>query len=446
MLAAAALLCLLALVPTMARAATGSISGVVTDGPAVEETVGCELEESEEEEAVPCEEKIVIGNGVEGVEVCAWVLSLEEPGEEEEFWGRCDETGFEGKYTLANLPAGEYEVEFWASHLGYKGQYYDGKEHWWEADPVVVGSGPTTGIDAELIRSAGIEGTVTRSSDGEPVEEVTVCAWKAVSEEFGGCDWTGPDGSYLISELEPGEWNVEFWTGETGQNLAFQFYDHKDHWVEADEVVVEAGEVTTGIDAELDAGATISGAVSSAATGAGLEEIVVCSIDALSDQLMTCTWTNWNGEYELQLLPKGEYKVAFSLDLNEWFEEEIFEEMDDGFSTEFWNNQSTLAAADTISIATGDSVSGIDASLDSPAPPPPGTPPPPVVVTPSGVTPPANPPRKRKKCRRGYKKVRVHGKRRCVKKRKHHRHRHAAGGAARVIQAPVPQRTFRFSR
>jgi hypothetical protein len=380
-----ALFCLaVALMPAGALAATGAISGTVT--------------------AADTHEPL------EGVEVCAWTV-------EEEFSG-CDfSTSSDGSYVIAGLDPGEYKVEFWPEGLPYEPEFYEGTQSWSKAKPVVVESGKTTsGIDAELAPVAGLEGTVTRSSDGEPVEEVEVCAWPVSEEGFGGCTATAGDGSYLIAGLEPGEYKVEFWPGFTGQNLAYQFYKDKDRWLEADTVTVEAEETTPGIDAELHPGATIKGTVRTAATGVPLKEIHVCSIDAPTGQPWICTWTEPNGTYELPFHSKGQYKVVFSVNLAEWFgEEEFIAEEEDGFPNQFWNNQTTLAAANVIQLATGQAVSGIDARL--------GPPPTPPVVTPP-VAPKTTVHHKPKHCRKGLKRKKVKGKVRCVKPHKHHHRRH----------------------
>jgi hypothetical protein len=367
---------------TPAAALAGSISGTVTDAVTLE----------------PIEE----------VEVCTFSLGGGEG------WD-CARTDAAGEYELEGLPEGEYVVEFWAPYLGYATEFYDNKTSWEQADPVAVGSEPVTGIDAALGPQPGITGTVTRSSDGEPVEEVEVCAWPLNPKVEGTsweCGYTQADGTYFVG-LEPGIYRVEFWPGGSGQNLALQFYDGKDRIGEGDNVTVEPGERTNGIDAELDPGATISGTVSSATSGVGLEEIRVCSIDAPSSVLWICTWTDPSGHYDLPFHSQGQYKVAFSLTLEEWFGEEVWE--DDGFATQFWNNQTTLAAANVIPLATGQAVGGIDARLGNSVAQP--------VVTPIAPAPPVVHPR-RKHCRRGYVKKKVKGKVRCVKRHRHHRHHH----------------------
>lgn len=383
-------LCVAAFAPALASAApTGSIEGTVT---------GADTQA-----------------GIENVEVCAWGFEVGE----EEFWFDCVFTAPDGTYAIEEMPAGEYEVEFWAVGTGYLSEYYP--------DFVTVGTGAVTGVDAELERAAVLEGTVTRSSDEEPVEEVEVCAWSIGEEEFGGCAETGADGTYQL-EVPPGEWGVEFWPGWTGQNLTYQYFNHRDRWSEADPVLAGEGETVEEIDAELDPGATISGSVTSAANGAGLEEILVCAIDATTDELTVCTWT-FEGEYEIPFLPAGQYKVAFSLDRNEWFGVEFFEDAD-GFPTQFWSNQTTLAAANTISLGVGQGVSGIDAQLGSPSS---GGSQSAVVIPPATTSPITLPHKTKKHCRRGFRRKKVKGKYRCVKRKKHHRHHR---GSARVSSAP----------
>jgi hypothetical protein len=291
----------------------------------------------------------------------------------------------------------------------------------------VPSGGQAAGIDADMDRTATINGTVLAVEDGLGVEEVEACAYPLdpAEETFFSCGYSDADGSYSIRGLVPGSYKVEFWTGWTGRDLAFQFYDHRNRYQEADVVTVVEGEWLEGVDADLVAGASIRGHVSDLVTGAPIEARV-CSIDAASGQLTTCTWPDEDGNYVLRSLPGGAYKVVFSPELWEFFPEEAFPgEDDDGLPTQFWNNQATLGAANVISLASGASGTGVDARFAlAPAPP---------VLTPPLARPPVH---KHRKCRRGYRKKLVRGKRRCVKVRKHRRHRHGK-------QAHRP--TLRFS-
>jgi hypothetical protein len=410
LLVLAASVCLLA--PTSASAVTfpGAISGTVTDGQTAEP--------------------------IADLEVCAYPLNGEEEGEEE--W-RCSETDEAGEYEVTNLAEGEWKVEFWGPPLGYMVQYWQGKGRWSEADPVVVEATALTGIDAELLPGGEVQGTVRAAAGGATLEEIEVCAWGYPGEFFAGCTLTDSAGEYALRGLSPAEYEIGFYPGESSGLLA-QYYDHKENWWEADLVPVEAEEIVTGIDADLNTGAQISGSVYSDATGAPLSFIYVCSIDAPNKELWDCTETDENGHYVLDRLPGGSYKVVFSIDFEQWYGEEFGGEESDGFPTEFWDNQSTLAAANVISLAPGQSVTGIDAHLGSPASPPSSggsvtvqvLVPPAALPAPQGTAPTTAP--KHKHCRKGFKRKKVKGKYRCVKRKKH-RPRHRAGRAATAAAA-----------
>ncbi|HVQ57441.1 MAG TPA: carboxypeptidase-like regulatory domain-containing protein [Solirubrobacterales bacterium] len=408
----AALLALAVLVPGSALAATGSISGTVTD--------------------------VVTDDPIEGVEICAWQLP-----DEDDFG--CAESAADGTYTISGLEAGEYGVEFWAPFLGYRTQFYDGKEEWLDADPVTVGAVAATEIDAAMQPGGRIEGTVTTAVGGKPVNEVEVCAWRVngeEGEELARCFFTGFDGTYELVGLETGEYKVEFWTGATEANLATQFYDHKYVWSDADVLAVTEGETESGIDAALDPGGEISGTVVADANGQPVDETVVCSIEATTGLLWSCTETGFNGGYALTGLPPGGFKVGFSVELREFFGEEVEVGENDGYLTQFYNDKPTLAAAEALSLPVGGAFAGIDARLDSSAP----LPKPPVAVPPVAPRPPLTVTAKKpKRCKAGFRRKKVRGKVRCVKvkwhKRKHHR-----GRVVTTVGAPSPELRHLFDR
>lgn len=380
------LLGLAALAPAAAFA--GSISGTVTDAVTLEP--------------------------VESLEVCAYPL------EEEEFevWF-CEETDSNGEYTIEDLEAGEYGVEFWGRPLNYLPQYFDGQTNWWEWDPVVVGSGAVTGIDAEMVEGGGVEGTVARAVGGEPVEGAFVCAWTIFGEEFGGCAETDSSGEYAIQGMAENEYEIEFWAGE--QDLLTQYYDHKDHWFEANPVTVSLGAVSSEIDADLFDAAKVEGQVRRASNGAPLTEVEVCAWSTELEGSFRCDYPEDDGRYTISGLPSDEYKVEF------W-------PFDESLPIQFWDHKATWEEANPLFLGTGSVATGIDADLGAGPSVPAVTPP---VVTPPPV---ANKP-KAKRCKKGFRKKRVHGKVRCVKKKRKHRHRHVHG------RPPVRDRAaFRHGR
>ena len=193
---------------------------------------------------------------------------------------RCDSASADGAYSLTNLSAGEYTVEFWseATEPSYLGELYDDKSFWEEADEVEVLEGAvTSGIDAELAEAATIRGVVNAASVGGPVEDALVCAQLLTGEPV-GCTLTESDGSYTLPGLSPDEYKVQFIPGFPTYNLLNQFYDHESTWDDADPLALATGETKTGIDADLEAGAEVRGTVYSAATGAPASEVGVCAL------------------------------------------------------------------------------------------------------------------------------------------------------------------------
>lgn len=381
LLACLVLLCLAAVAPAAALA--GSIFGTVTDAGTAEP--------------------------VEDVEVCAYPLAEEEF----EVWF-CEETNAAGEYLIADLEAGEYGVEFWGRPLNYIPQFFDGKDVWWEWDPVVVGSGVVSGIDAEMIEGGEVEGTVSEADAGEPVEGAFVCAWGIVGEEFSGCAGTGSSGEYTLKGVSAGEYEIEFWAEDQG--LLRQYYDHKANWWEADSVSVSLGTVSTGIDADLLPAAKVEGQVQRASDGSPLTEVEVCAWSTDPEGSVRCTYPGHDGRYSIGGLPTDSYKVEF------WpYEEDL--------PVQYWNHKATWEAADVLPLSAGSVTTGIDADLGSP-PVPAQTP---AATVPLAVAPPltTKPKPHRKRCKKGFRKKRVHGKVRCVKRKKnrHRRHTHMRPGA-----------------
>ena len=355
---------------------------------------------------------------------CAYLAQSEE---------NCDFTGGDGLYSIAGLEAGKYKVEFWpeSTDPSYVGEFYDDKAFWGEADEVEVEEGvATTGIDAELAEAATIKGEVRAASLGGPVEQFLVCA-HLPTEEVAGCAVGRPDGSYALPGLPEGEYKIEFLPAANLYNLLNQFYDHKESFAEADLLAVAAGETKIGIDADMEAGAEIHGTVYSAASGAPVSGIWVCTLHPVEGDwgLRQCVITSGTGGYALFGLWTDPYKVVFSPELKEFFGVEVSEHEDDGYLKQYFDHKPTLAAADPIPLVAPEVRTGVDGHIQLEHPvslqPPPAISP--VVVA---------TPRPRRKvarhCRPGFRKKRVAGKRRCVKVRKHkHRHRGHRNGRGR---------------
>ena len=210
-----------------------------------------------------------------------------------------------------------------------------------------------------------IGGQVTDSATGVPLAGVEVCAYAFESEAFeegvletetegspSDCASTDADGFYAISNLPSGEYAVEFSSpAESGLNYVTQYFDGKASPEEAQPVAVSAGELTPGIDAELQEGGRVAGRVTSAVTSAALERVLVCSLPSDGSE-SGCTFTNADGEYTISALAGGPYKVGF---------------VATGYAAQFYDDKPTYSAAQFVLVIVGDTTPGIDAAL-TPAP------------------------------------------------------------------------------
>jgi hypothetical protein len=195
--------------------------------------------------------------------------------------------------------------------------------------------------------AGGISGTVKNSS-GDGVEGIfaTAYVWDAGEEMWLQADrnYTDGDGKYIIEYLDDGTYR-----------LRFEDINGTYKWQYTDEIEVSNGQTTANVDATLLTGGTISGAVENS-EGEGIEDIRVVyylydgdeeewyrvdDIDELTDS---------DGFYSLRLLDAGDYKIKF-YDSNGIYQ------------AQYYDGESTLAAADTITITGESSIENIDATL-----------------------------------------------------------------------------------
>ena len=126
---------------------------------------------------------------------------------------------------------------------------------------------------------------------------------------------TNPDGSYSASGLFSGKYTVQFSAEceNTGSYLE-QYYNGKPNAVTADPVTLTAGHVTTGVDATMQPGGTVTGILIDSA-GHRLSGVCV-GIASPSDELFgDGTFTDIeftsNGSFRAQNLSPGTYGVNF---------------------------------------------------------------------------------------------------------------------------------------
>ena len=201
----------------------------------------------------------VTHNPIENLEVCAISMTAEGPEEESAGNYGCAKSGTGGDYTISGLNPGSYAVIFGfsaSSALNYVGQAYDGISPPNEPTPVVVKSGTTGEINAELQEGSEISGRITNAITGAPVEGVIACALRAGKNggELAACARSAANGEYTIRGVPDGEFNILF----LSSTFALQLYPGKESPSEASVVTIAAPkEIKTGIDAAMQPGASL---------------------------------------------------------------------------------------------------------------------------------------------------------------------------------------------
>jgi hypothetical protein len=247
----------------------------------------------------------------------------------------CELLRNESDYRIGNLAPGSYAVVF--SIPGYGTQYSGGGTEYLSATTVPVQAGGAAAASADLEVEPGISGTVTALGTGEPVEDVTVCAFPQPGLNY--CSRTDEDGKYVVV-TPPGTYRVQF----DVDGYVIQYYDGAGDIDHATTVSVADAPVG-GIDAALEQAGSIKGQVALSDVYGSRYEVEVCALSATNEE---CVKPEISGAYEFRHIPPGSYKVRFSLD---------------GYFTQFFDDKATEAEAETVTVTAGHESSGVDATL-----------------------------------------------------------------------------------
>jgi len=261
-------------------------------------------------------------------------------------WISSASTDANGNYSVIGITTGVYKVFFDGSYLGYFNEWYNKKPDFVKADPVpVTAPNATTGIDAVLELGGSISGRVTDSS-GAGIQNVWVNVYDANWVWISGAS-TDANGNYTAMGIPTGAYKVEFYGSHLG--YLYELYNNKLDFCNADPVAVTAPNATTGIDAVLELGGSISGRVTDS-TGAGIQNVWVDIVNT-NDEWISYASTDANGNYTAIGIPTGSYKVSFyGSDL--------------GYVREWYNNKPDIGNADFVSVTAPNATTGIDAVLE----------------------------------------------------------------------------------
>ena len=182
--------------------------------------------------------------------------------------------------------------------------------------------------------------------------------YEASSELPVGFATTKANGEYTVEGLASGPYKVEFSAGfESDLNYVTQYYDGAPSLAAAESVPVTQGATTPGIDAELQEGGKLSGTVTRYTLSEDIIplkniEVTVYQASGTEPPVGFAT-TKADGEYTVEGLASGSYKVEFSAG----FESGL------NYVTQYYEDASTLAAATSVPVTQGATTKGINAEL-----------------------------------------------------------------------------------
>jgi len=252
-----------------------------------------------------------------------------------------------GNYAVKGLPAGKVALRFVGDQSsGYITEWYDNKSTLQTATLLTVnGEQSLTAKPAVLAVGASISGNITNALKAN-LGNILVIA-KRNNETYTG--YTDNQGKYSVGSLPAGTYTLAFSDG-SGKYLP-QSWNNKTGAQSPTTVTVKAGEKSTGKNAILVVGATISGTV----RGAGNQTLSDVAVNAYNSKgaLLRMSFTDAQGNYSLPGLATGSVAIRISpIGL-------------ESYAPEWYNNKYTLATASLVAVKAGQSVTAKDVVLEA---------------------------------------------------------------------------------
>ncbi|HEX4444614.1 MAG TPA: IPT/TIG domain-containing protein [Galbitalea sp.] len=300
----------------------------------------------------------VVAEGIPGAPLGGVFVEIFDSAGTNVVTGETDDTG---AFAISGIPDGTYTIEFQPPQDGFEPMWWKGATSEADATPVTLAPGDEQAtLNAVLNQGATISGSVfTAGTPNQAAAFFEVDVYDTGGNLVSAVS-TNAVGSYTTEALIPGKYTLNFIAPIGGGNESFagQWLGGGSTEAGAATITVLGAQQVTGENAVLAKAGSISGTVVDA-TGHALDSISVPVWMLVGGTYvpLTSAFTDGNGNYSLDGLGAGSYKIGFSDYAS-----------GDGssntvFGNQYWNAAPTLGSATPIVLTAGQAAGGKNATM-----------------------------------------------------------------------------------
>lgn len=217
-----------------------------------------------------------------------------------------------------------------------------------------------------LVQFGAVKGKVTQIDGTTPVNNIRVDAYNASSKKFIYFGNTDTLGIYTIGNLPTGSYKIRTWNFSGpywSEPYVNMYYNNSLYWDSSSTVAVNEPDTVPNINFSVPTGGNIQGRVFQSDSITPYKGIcfIAAFYKGVGEVSMTGFADTGNGNYLIGGLPPGWYKVDF-LPYGQSIADDLIDTL---YSFEYYHNADNWALAESIYVAYMDSVSGINAVLDT---------------------------------------------------------------------------------
>ncbi len=247
----------------------------------------------------------------------------------------------DGQFLIRGVRPGAYALRFsdpFEDRILGTASWYQGQASLPVANLITVTDGMTREINATLTAAGFITGLVTDEDTGDPLPFVSVSV-RDLDNNFVNSASTDATGVYKVGGLAGGGYKVRF----SNFGYVTEYYSNQPDFDNAAVVNVTAGATTSNINATLTpdpspGGGTVAGTITRDEGQPISPTTVYVELVDLEGNYVTFDFTDSDGNYRMADVSPGTYKVLFD---------------GEGLVDEWHDNQTSEAAADTITVVAG---------------------------------------------------------------------------------------------